>query len=186
MRIQPLHPDNMSAEAKYVHDEITKLVTKSQGPVTMVNAEGALTGPFPPMLSFPEFGVPALSFIRTIDTHATLPKKLREVAILTVGSFFNARFELYAHEIMAEHFGFSKADVGLLATGNRPASLNESETIAFEIASVVLRGSVVPASTYAEAIRVLGKNGTAELIFLIGAYSLIAVVLNGFDVPSPE
>jgi hypothetical protein len=82
-----------------------------------MNAEGALLGPFAPMLHYPQFGVPALSFLRTLDVHATIDKRVREVAILTVGAAYGARFELYAHEIMARAFGLSPDIVASLAAG---------------------------------------------------------------------
>lgn len=186
MRISPLHPGKMNPEVHFVHNEIVNLITRSQGPVTMMNREGALLGPFPPMLTFPQFGIPALSFIRSLDNHATLPKKVREVAILTVGAAFGARFEIYAHEIMAGHLGFSQAAVASLASGNRPAELNDEEGIAYQIAQIMVKGRIIPDSAYAYATQILGKDGTAELIFLIGAYVLLATVLNGFDVPVPE
>jgi len=186
MRVPPVLPEKMDPEVRYVHDEIAKLVAHSQGPVSMLNAAGALIGPFPPMLQFSKFGIPALSFIRTLDMHASLPKKVREVAILTVGAAFGARFELYAHEIMAEYFGFPKAVVAALASGNRPNELNAEEAVAHDVAGMLAKGQIVPDATYDNAVKLLGKEGTAELIFLVGAYVLIAVVLNGFNVPAPE
>ncbi|WP_343694669.1 hypothetical protein [Flavobacterium sp.] len=184
MRVNPINPETMNEEVRYVHDEIFKLITNSQGPVSMINDEGALTGPFPPMLRFPQFGITALSFVRSLDNHASLPKKVREVAILTVGAAFGARFELYAHEIMARHFGFSAAAIASLASGIRPAELNHEEAIAYEIASVLTKGRIIPDSAYNLAKEILGEEGLAELIFLIGAYTLLATVLNGFDVLS--
>lgn len=184
MRVNPVNPETMNPEVRYVHDEVVKLITHSQGPVTMLNSEGALTGPFPPMLNFPQFGIPALSFVRSLDNHAALPKKVRETAILTIGAAFGARFELHAHEIMAKHLGFSPEAVASLASGFRPVELNPQEAIAYEIASLLAKGRIVPNSSYQLASELLGKEGTAELIFLIGAYSLLAMVLNGFDVAS--
>lgn len=186
MRVQPVLPEKMNTDIRYVHDEVAKLIQRAQGPVQMMDADGALTGPFPPMLTYSKFGIPALSFIRSLDTNATLSKKVKEVAILTVGATFGARFELYAHEIMAEYVGFSKSAVASLASGNRPAELNEEEGIAWEMAGVLADGRIVPAATYARATLLLGKEGTAELIFLVGAYALLAVVLNGFDIPAPD
>ncbi|MHC0441403.1 carboxymuconolactone decarboxylase family protein [Flavobacterium sp. 3-210] len=185
MRVDPIKPENMNDEVRYVHDEVFKLITHSQGLVVMTNNDGALTGPFPPMLAFPQFGIPALSFVRSLDNHATLSKKVREVAILTVGAAFGARFELYAHEIMAKHFGFSAEAVASLASGICPSELNQEERIAYEIASVLVKGKIVADSSYNLAVEVLGKEAVAELIFLIGAYTLLATVLNGFDVPTP-
>ncbi len=186
MRIKPLPPDTLSPELRYVHDEIANLITKSQGPVVMINAEGALLGPFPPMLHFPQFGVPALTFLRSLDNHATLSKTVREVAILTVGGAFGSRFELYAHEIMAKAFGLSPNIIASLAAGSHPHGLSEEESIAHDMAYSLVNGHTIPASTYNRAVDLLGQNGTGELIFLISGYCLIATILNGFDMPAPE
>jgi 4-carboxymuconolactone decarboxylase len=186
MRLQPLPPEMLSPELRFVHDEIANLITKSQGPVVMMDARGALLGPFPPMLHFPQFGIPALTFLRSLDNHATLPKTVREVAILTVGGAFGSRFELYAHEIMAAAFGLSFAIIASLAAGGRPEGLNEQEAIAHDVAAALVKGHVVPVSTYNQAVKLLGKDGAGELIFLISGYCLIATVLNGFDMPAPD
>lgn len=186
MRIKPIPPGDLSPATRYVHDEIANLVGHSQGQVVMLNEEGALLGPFPPMLHYPQFGIPALSFLRTLDQHATLPKTVREVAILTVGSAFGARFELYAHEIMAAAFGLSPGNIAALAAGGHPYGLNQQEDMAHTIASTLVGGRIVPEATYRQAVQVLGKEGVAELFFLVGGYSLIAVILNGFDMPAPE
>lgn len=186
MRIKPLPPHDLSPEVRHVHDEIASLVGRSQGQVTMLDAAGALLGPFPAMLHYPQFGIPALSFLRTLDRHATLDKRVREVAILTVGAAFGARFELYAHEIMAAAFGLPPAIIASLAAGGHPYGLNEQETIAHNIAYVLTTGHIVPDSTYTRAIALLGQDGVAELFFLIAGYSLIAMILNGFDIPAPD
>lgn len=186
MRINPLPPEKLSPEIRYVHDEISNLVGNSQSQVNMIDTSGALLGPFIPMLKYPQFGVPALSFLRTLDTQATLPKALREVVILTVGGFYGARFELYAHEIMAEAFGIAKNTIATLASGGHPNGLDEKETIAHDIAYALVRSKIIPDSTYKYAVSLLGQEDVAELYFLIGGYSLIAVILNGFDIPAPD
>jgi 4-carboxymuconolactone decarboxylase len=186
MRIEPLPPDTLGVEARHVHDEIAKLIGRSQSQVNMIDARGALLGPFPPMLHYPQFGVPALSFIRTLDMHATLDKRVREVAILTIGAAFGARFELYAHETMATTFGIPAAALATLASGGSPHGLSDPETVAHDIARALAKGRIVPDATYQWAVQLLGREGVAELIFLIGAYCLLAMILNGFDMPAPN
>lgn len=185
MRIKPLPPDTLDPEVRYVHDEIASVIGESQSQVNMLDPAGALLGPFPPMLHYPQFGIPALSFLRSLDHHATLPKTVREVTILTVGGKSGARFELYAHEIMAEAFGIPSGVISTLASGGSPPGLGEQESVAHDIARTLVRGHVVPASTYRLAVKLLGQAGVAELFFLVGGYCLIATVLNGFDIPAP-
>jgi 4-carboxymuconolactone decarboxylase len=186
MRLPPLPPETLSPELRYVHDEIAHLVGRSQGPVNMLDTQGALIGPFPAMLHFPQFGIPALEFLRSLDSKASLDKRVREVAIVTVGAAFGARFELYAHEIMAAAFGLSPTAVATLAAAERPGELSNEEAIAHDVARALVTGRIVPASTYRRALQLLGHSGVGELMFLIGGYCLLAMLLNGFDVPAPE
>lgn len=186
MRLPPLAPHALTPELRHVHDEIVALVARTQQRIVVLDAEGALIGPFPAMLRYPQFGVPALLFQRSLSAAARLPKTVREVAILTVGAAFGARYELYAHEITAAEVGLSAAQIAALAAGARPSDLRAEEAVAHDVAQVLTRGHVLPASTYTRAIELLGRDGMGELAFLVGGYCLIAMVLNAFDVPVPE
>lgn len=185
MRLPPLAPETLSPELRPVHDEIAALVARTQDQIVVLNSDNALIGPFPAMLHFPQFGVPALVFQRALSTHARLPKTVREVAILTVGAAFGARYELYAHEITAAEVGLSRSQIATLAAGDRPTDLSDEEGVAHEVARVLATGRILPSSTYSRAVEVLGRDGVGELVFLIGGYCLIAMLLNAFDVPIP-
>lgn len=186
MHIKPLPPERLNDEARYVHEEIAKLVGHSQGQVKMMDENGALLGPFAPLLQYPQFGIPALSFLRTLDTQATLNRRVREVAILTVGAAYDARFELYAHQITAAAVGLPENIIATLAAGGHPQDMNEQENIAHIIAYALVSGHIIHDSTYNLAIAILGKDGVAELYFLVAGYCLIAIILNGFDMPAPD
>lgn len=186
MRLPPLAPETLSPELREVHDGIAALVARTQERIVILNTQGALIGPFPAMLHFPQFGVPALLFQRSLSTEARLPKTVREVAILTVGAAFGARYELYAHEITAAEVGLLPSQIATLAAGGRSTELTDEEAIAHDVARVLATGHILPASTYTRALEVLGQDGVGELVFLIGGFCLIATLLNAFDVPVPD
>jgi 4-carboxymuconolactone decarboxylase len=185
MRLPPLAPEALNHELRQVHDQIAGLVARTQERIVVLNAQGALIGPFPAMLHFPQFGVPALVFQRSLSSEARLPKTVREVAILTVGAAFGARYELYAHEITAAEVGLSPAQIAALAAGGCPPGLSEQEAVAHDVARALSTHHILPASTYARAVELLGREGVGELAFLISGYCQIAVLLNAFDVPVP-
>ena len=101
------------------------------------------------MLHFPQFGLPALLFQRAVSAEARLPKTVREVAILAVGSAFGARYELYAHEITAAEVGLSHVQIAAIVAGARPSALSDEEAIAHDVARVLASGRILPAATYA-------------------------------------
>lgn len=185
MRLLPLPPESLSPELLQVHEGITRLVSKSQRHIEILDANGGLIGPFTAFMHFPRFGIPAAIFQRTLSTESRLPPKIREVTILTVGAHFNARYELYAHELTGADVGLSPTQVSTLASGGCPADLNEEEAIAHRVAQCLLQGRILPGSTYDLAQRLLGPDGVGELAYLVGGYCLISVLLNCFDVPVP-
>ncbi len=186
MRLPPLPPQTLSPELRKVHDTIADLVARGQPQIVALDKQGALIGPFPPMLYFPQFGIPTLNFLAAVNTEARLPKTVREVAILTVGATFNARYELYAHELTGQATGLAPAQIATLAAGGRPSDLSEQEAIAHDVAHALVTGHILPASTYERAVKLLGRDGVGELAFLIGAYCLISMLLNCFDTPVPQ
>ena len=185
MRLRPIPPDELGPELREMHDGIAGLVTEEQGRVVIVDDDGALVGPFAAMLHFPTFGVPALFLQRAVAAEAHLDPIVREVAILTVGSAYGARYLLYAHEETADEVGLPAAQIATLASGGRPEGLSDEQGIAHDVARALTAGGVLPASTYGRATELLGREGVGELVFLIGSYCLIAMVLNCFDVPIP-
>lgn len=186
MRLPPLPPETLSPELRKVHDTIAELVGRGQPEIVALDRRQALIGPFPPMLYFPRFGIPALNFLAAINAEARLARTVREIAILTVGANFNARYELYAHELTGQAVGLSPAQIATLAAGGRPPDLSDAEAIAHDVARTLVTGHILPASTYERAVTLLGRDGVGELAFLIGAYCLIAMLLNCFDAPVPD
>jgi 4-carboxymuconolactone decarboxylase len=186
VRLPPLAPEALGPALRPVHDEIAALTARTQGRVVVRDARGALVGPFPATLHFPQFGVPALTFQRALSAEARLPKTAREVAILTEGAAFGARYELYAHEITGAEVGLSRSQIATLAAGERPTDLSAAEAVACDVTRVRASGRVLPTSTYDHAIEVLGREGVGELAFLVGGYCLIAILLNAFDVPDAD
>ena len=57
-------------------------------------ADGALVGPFAPMLRFPQFGEAAWIYTKALIENSKLPRSAHEVAILVTGAAFNSRYEL--------------------------------------------------------------------------------------------
>jgi 4-carboxymuconolactone decarboxylase len=67
-----------------------------------------------------------------------------------------------------------------------PSDLTPDEAVAYDVASALVSGGVLPELTYRESVRAFGEEGTAEIISLVGLYCMVSLTLNGFDVPVPE
>jgi 4-carboxymuconolactone decarboxylase len=124
--------------------------------------------------------------VKALSTSPVLPRAIREVAILVTGAKFRAAYEIYAHVLVAELRGLPDEKIATIVAGQRPSDLTREEAIAYDVASALVSGGVLPELTYKQAVATFGEEGTAEFINLVGLYCMVSVTLNGFDVPIPS
>jgi alkylhydroperoxidase family enzyme len=186
MRVHLIEPDKLAPEQRPLYEDMRKGIEKSFRGFKAISRSGMLLGPWNPWLHEPKFGKPIWELTKALAFSPSLPAPVREVAILATGAKFRAGYELYAHVIVAEQRGLTDDKLATIVAGQRPANLTREEGIAYDIASALVRGGVLPELTYRQAVEAFGESGTAELIYLVGLYCLVCVTLNGFNVPVPE
>lgn len=186
MRLMPLAPEQLAPDVRVLHDDIARGMNSHLGSFVSARSDGALVGPFPPMLHFPEFGKAAWANVRALIENSTLPKRAHEVVILAVGAAFGSRYELYAHEIVARGVGLSPAKIAAIAAGQRPSDLDPAEGICYDVAVALASGKALPEATYQQALRTFGERQVAELVYTVATYCQLAILLNAYDIPAPE
>jgi len=186
MRLPLIPPASIKAEQRPLYDDMrTGIETNFKG-FTAIAADGTLIGPWNPWLHFPKFGGPVWELVKAMSTSPSLPRPVREVAILVTGAKFRSAYEIYAHVLLAELRGLPDDKIATIVAGQRPNNLTRDEAVTYDVASALVDGGVLPALTYQQAVAAFGVQGTAELINLVGLYCLVSVTLNGFDVPVPD
>lgn len=184
MRIPLLKPNELDEAQKKIYDSIRE-VTDAAFNFQFMKKDGELIGPFNPILNFPEFGGPAWAMNKTMYDHTTLPGSVLQVCVLVTASFTKARYQMFGHEQLARDAGVPLQKVATLATGQRPADLTPDENVAFDVAYALNQKGPIPESTYRLGEATFGRRGMAEIIFLVGTFYLIGIILNGYDVSVP-
>ena len=186
MRLPIIPPANLTAEQKPLYDDMRAGIAKSFQGFVNIRDDGALLGPWNPWIHEPQFGKPVWELTKAMVANPSLPLTVREVAILVTGAHFRSAYELYAHVIVAERRGLSDEKLATIVAGQRPADLTRQEGVAYDVASALVGGGVLPELTWRAAVEQFGEHGAAELSYLIGLYCLVSVTLNTFDVPVPD
>ncbi len=186
MRMEAINPENLSAEQKPLYQDMKEGIEKNFKGFKAIREDGALIGPWAPWIKFPQMGGPIWELTKALSMNATLPKPVREVAILVTGTKFNSGYELYAHILTAELRGLSDKKIVTIVSGQRPVDLDDDEALVYDFTSSLVNGGLLPEIVYKKALNRFGEKSTAELIYLIGLYCMVAITLNGFDVPIPE
>ncbi len=186
MRLPLLSPAALSTEQRPLYDDMRKGIETNFKGFTAINESGQLIGPWNPWIRFPKFGGPVWELVKALSTSPKLPKPIREIAILVTGAKFHSAYEIYAHVVVAELRGIPDDKIATIIAGQRPGDLTREEAVAYDMASNLVSGGVLPELTYKQAVDLFGEEGTAEFINLVGLYCMVSVTLNGFDVPVPE
>lgn len=186
MRLPLIPPAELTAEQRPLYDDMKAGIERSFKGFQAIADDGALIGPWNPWLNFAKFGGPVWELVKALANNPSLPRPVREVAILVTGAHFHSGYELYAHVLVAEARGLSDDTIATIVAGQRPGDLTRDCAIAYDIASALVGGGVLPALSYRQGVQTFGLDGMAELINLVGLYCMVSVTLNGFDVPVPE
>ena len=185
MRLPLLPPSSLSLEQKGLYDDIMGVVKGSFGSFITAREDGALMGPFNPMLHFPAFGRTAWAMNKTMYENTTLPNSVLQVAVLVTGTHLGARYQIYGHEHLAATAGVATAKIATIAAGERPTDLTRQEAVGYDVAAALNRGGPLPESIYQAGLDAFGKQGMAEIIYLVACFHLVGIILNGYDVPVP-
>ncbi len=129
------------------------------------------------MLLAPAVGSAVQQVGAALRTDTDLSPRLRELAILAVAAHRRSQFEWQAHERAALDTGLDSAQLQQLLDGDVPDDLGDEDACVVRTAKELLTRGSLEDPEYAMALRVVGENRLAELVWLIGYYSRLAVAL---------
>jgi 4-carboxymuconolactone decarboxylase len=147
---------------------------------------GELKGPFNAYLYSPAIGEAAQKLGEAVRFESSIPSKLREIAILTVASKWKAQYEWWAHEKIARKLGINGKTIKSLLEGQQPQFDHHSESLVFAFCVELTENKRISDSLYTETVELMGEKMVVELVFLIGYYTTVAMILNVFEVDIPD
>jgi len=173
-RYRSLRPAELSDAQRRVYDSIVS------GP------RGLVEGPLEVWLHSPRLAERAQALGAYCRYHSYLPPRLSELAIVTVGAYWQAGFEWTVHAPLAAKAGIGDAVLEAIRTGAEPAFTQVDEAAVFRFTKELLRDHRVSPQTFADAERLLGTEGVVDLTGILGYYTLISMTILAFEVPLPE
>jgi AhpD family alkylhydroperoxidase len=186
-RLDLMSVAEMDAAQRALYDAITGGPRASQAPTVPITDEaGRLVGPFAVMLLSPEVGNAVQQVGAKIRFATALSGREREVGILTVAGVRRCDFERLAHEPAARNLGLSQAQIDALLAGRIPDGLTDAETTVGRLAQAMSTDGQLADEDYEAGRALLGEARLAELTWLVGYYSALALALAVFRPVLPD
>jgi len=171
-RLRPLDTAALDARQRAVHDAI------AAGP------RGGVRGPLAVWLRAPDFADVAQKLGEHCRYRTALDPRLSELAILVTARHWQAGYEWHAHVPHALKAGLAQEIVTAIEQRISPVFARGDERIVYDFAVAVHESGRVPDTLYAEAVAAFGEAAVVELVGVLGYYTLVAMTLNVFEIPS--
>jgi 4-carboxymuconolactone decarboxylase len=170
-RLDPIPVEKLSPEQKAIHEKV-------RGNRTV------LGGPFSVLLYHPELAKAASGVVDVLRRDGKLDKRLYELIVLTVARHWGAHYAWAVHEPLGLAAGLTNQTIEALRAKRKPEFSKADEALVFDAVTQLMGGRVLSTATYDRLMKEFGLDITLEIVATSGLYSMIATVLNGFDVPT--
>ena len=165
--------ETYTPEQRRVHNEV-------------VSERGRLFGPYRAAILRPELAERWHLLSSLFNNEGSVPRRLRELALLVCARFWNSKVEWWAHAPIALKEGIDEQVIEALRTGQRPKFNQADEQMVYEFCTEMLERHVISQGTYDRVLALLGPIGTVELGMALGHYTMAAFTLIAHEIPLPE
>ena len=141
-------------------------------------ARGSMAGLFWPWLASPELCNRAQALGEFVRYKTSLSPRLSELAILVTAQFWQSNFEWVTHERTAREAGLEPDIIEAVKLGSAPSFANSDEETVYRLSRELHETHVVTDATFRDAAEHFGEAGTAELVCLLGYYTMAAMTLS--------
>jgi 4-carboxymuconolactone decarboxylase len=187
-RLPQLKPEDLNDAQRSLYDALVA----SFGPwadkagFEVIAPDRSLLGPLNPLLFSPALGAAQIDVYHADKASTSLPPRVHEVIILTVGAAWDSDYELYAHSATGKLAGLADDVVAALLAGELPDFRNDQEAVAHAFTRQLVGEHRVETETYTQAKQAFGHKGLVDMVLLIGLYLATCSLINAFEVPAPD
>ncbi|WP_329582302.1 carboxymuconolactone decarboxylase family protein [Streptomyces sp. NBC_01361] len=143
---------------------------------------GAVRGPFRVWLHSPEMADRADSLGAFARFDCSLPKHLRELALLMAARNWDAQYSWNAHVHQAIEAGIPEAAVQAVAERWDATFEAEADQAFYQFCREILEEHFVTDETFARALEHFGAKGLVDTIGALGNFTMLGMCLNTFQV----
>ena len=143
---------------------------------------GGTRGPFLVWLRSPELAEKVEALGAYCRFESSLDLRLRELSLLIAARHFDAQYSWNAHIGKAVDAGVSRESLQALAENKEPGFTRRDEDIVYQFSTQILGEHFVSDETFAAALEEFGEQGVVDLIGSLGNFSMLAMLLNTFQV----
>jgi alkylhydroperoxidase family enzyme len=112
----------------------------------------------------------------------SLPPREREIVILRVGYLCRSGYEFAQHRRIALEQGLTTAEIAAVKVGANAATWSEPDAVLIRACDELHREQFINESTWKALARHFDEKQRMDLVFTVGQYTQVSMILNTFGV----
>jgi 4-carboxymuconolactone decarboxylase len=171
-RLLELPPDRQTAEQKKVFEQL-------------VAGRGRILGPYKIWIHSPTVAAGMEHIGTYLNKKGSLSPREVEIGILVIAQHWDADYVRTAHIKAGKAVGLSQDTIDAILAGRDPKLTDPHERAVHRFAAALAAGAKLSDAEFAEIEKVIGRNGVAEVLVLIGYYTSVSLGMKVHEVPIP-
>ena len=151
----------------------------------LVAGRGRLLTPYKIWIHSPKLAA-ALETIGTfLNKASSLTEREVELTICIIANHWKGEYVWAAHVKMCRDLGYPQSVFDAIRAGQTPGLDSERERVVYDLAKISMEPGGGSDEVFARAETLLGRNGIAEVVALLGYYTSVAMGMKLHRVPVP-
>ncbi len=109
---------------------------------------------------------------------SVLGRRMTELTIIVAGREMNHQFEWAAHSPQALHEGVDQSIIDVIKYDKPLSGLGEKDATAVRFGRELFREKKVSSETFAQAVKLFGRQGVVEMVGIMGNYYMVSLMLD--------
>jgi len=151
----------------------------------LVAGRGRLLTPYRIWIHSPRLAATLETIGTFLNKKSSLSEREVELVICIIANHWKGEYVWTVHTRMCVKLGIPQSVFDAIRAGQEPALDNERERAVYDLARIAMEPGAGSDEVFARAERVLGRNGIAEVLALLGYYSSVAMGVKLHRVPVP-
>lgn len=172
-RIKEIPENEMTAEQKKVFADL-------------VAGRGRLLAPYKIWIHSPKFAAAMETIGTFLNKASSLSEREVELVICIIANHWRGEYVWAAHVKRCLELGYKQAVFDAMRAGQTPVFEHERERAIYDLAAIAMAPGAGSDEVFERAEKLLGRNGLAEVIGLLGYYSAVSMGMKLHRVPIPK
>lgn len=171
-RILEIPEDELTPEQKKVFDDL-------------VAGRGRLLTPYKIWIHSPELAAAMETIGTFLNKRSSLTEREVELTIVVIAAHWQGEFVEAAHVKACLKLGYPQAAMDAIIAGGTPGLPDPREKAVYDLCQIAMAPGGGSDEVYERAAELLGRDGLAEVLVLLGYYSAVAMAMKLHRVPVP-